>query len=256
MTLKSMARDLSRQSFECIAADWPAPANVHAFTTTRKGGVSEGIYDSFNLATHVGDQASAVTSNRQLLRTSFELPAEPVWLKQTHSNRVIDANCFDDIEADAAWVSSKDTVCAVLTADCLPVFFSSVSGDRVAVAHAGWRGLLNGVIGATFSAMQIKSEDCLVWLGPSIGSDAFEVGAEVLQAVADKNKATLPCFRQKNEQHWLCDMYQLARIELGQLGIEQVFGGGLCTYTDKENFYSFRRDGNTGRMASLIWMSE
>lgn len=251
-----MAKDSSRQSLECIVADWPAPDHVRAFTTIRKGGVSEGLYDSLNLASHVGDQSSAVTSNRQLLKASFELPAEPCWLKQTHSNRVIDANSFDDSDADAAWTSSKDTVCAVLTADCLPVFFSNKDGGCVAIAHAGWRGLLNGVISATFAAMQIKPDDCLVWLGPSTGPDAFEVGAEVMQSFTEKNRVTRQCFKQKDEQHWLCDMYQLARIELEQLGVNQVFGGGLCTYTDKENFYSFRRDGNTGRMASLIWMSE
>ena len=251
-----MAKDSSTQSLEWFAADWPAPDHVHAFTTTRKGGISEGVYDSFNLATHVGDLPSLVSSNRQLLKESFELPAEPCWLKQTHSNHVIDANRFDHIEADASWASSKGTVCAVLTADCLPVFFSNKDGSRVAMAHAGWRGLLNGVISATFSAMQIRPDDCLVWLGPSIGPDVFEVGLDVLQSFTGKNKATLPCFRQKDEEHWLCDMYQLARTELEQLGIRQVFGGGLCTYTDKENFYSFRRDGDTGRMASLIWITD
>ncbi len=251
-----MVKGLPRQPLECIAADWSAPDNVHAFTTTRTGGVSEGLYGSFNLASHVGDLPSAVTSNRQLLKASFKLPSEPCWLKQTHSNRVVDANCFDDIDADAAWTSGKDTVCSVLTADCLPVFFSNKDGSRVAISHAGWRGLLDGVISATFTATQIKPENCLVWLGPSIGPDAFEVGVEVVQSFTEKNNATRQCFKQKDEQHWLCDMYQLARIELGQLGVNQVFGGGLCTCTDKENFYSFRRDGNTGRMASLIWMSE
>jgi len=240
----------------CIAAEWPAPAHIYAFTTTRKGGVSEGVYDSFNLATHVDDRSSAVASNRRMLMESFGLPAEPVWLQQTHSNRVIDAMNFESTEADASWTSKKSSVCAVLTADCLPVFFTNSEGDRVAVAHAGWRGLLNGVIGATFKAMQIKPDDCIVWLGPSIGPDAFEVGEDVLHAFTEKNKLMPEAFQRKDEQHWLCDMYQLARIELMQLGISQVSGGGLCTFSDKENFYSYRRDGQTGRMASLIWIGE
>jgi YfiH family protein len=256
MTLKNTVNDSPMPSLECITADWPAPDHVRAFTTTRKCGVSDGSYASFNLASHVGDQLSAVNRNRERLRATFELPAEPCWLKQTHSNDVIDVSRFDRTEADASWAASKGTVCAVLTADCLPVFFSNKNGSRVAIAHAGWRGLLNGVISATFTAMQIRPTDCLVWLGPSIGPDAFEVGGEVLQSFSDKNKATLPSFRQKDEEHWFCDMYQLARVELEQLGIKQVFGGGLCTYTDKENFYSFRRDGDTGRMASLIWITD
>jgi YfiH family protein len=239
---------------ECVPADWPAPDHVHAFATTRKGGVSEGIYDSFNLASHVDDQISAVASNRQLLKDAFELPAEPVWLQQVHSKRVIDASHFDSIEADASWTSKKNTVCAVLTADCLPVFFTDKAGSRVAVAHAGWRGLLKGVVSATFSATKIKPDDCLVWLGPAIGPDAFEVGKEVLEAFTDIDSKARNAFRQKDEDHWYCDMYQLARIELARQGIEQVYGGGLCTYSDAENFYSYRRDGDTGRIASLIWM--
>ncbi len=251
-----MARVLSSRPLECIAADWPAPNRVHAFTTTRQGGCSEGAYKSFNLASHVNDQASAVTRNRQLLRQVFELPAEPVWLEQTHSNRVINADDYDHIEADASWASSQGVVCAVLTADCLPVLFTNKTGSRVAIAHAGWRGLLNGVISKIFSAMKIEADDALVWLGPAIGADAFEVGKEVLQSFSDKHRTTLQAFRQKDEEHWCCDMYRLARIELEQQGISQIYGGGLCTFSDRENFYSYRRDGNTGRMASLIWMSE
>lgn len=253
---KESSRQSSKQTAECISADWPAPGHVHAFTTTRKGGISEGVYDSFNLALHVNDRPGAVISNRQLLQDIFELPAQPLWLQQNHSNCVVAADHFDLIEADASWTSSKNTVCAVLTADCLPVFFTNKDGSRVAITHAGWRGLLNGVISATFSAMQIKPDDCLAWLGPSIGPDVFEVGKEVLQSFTDKDKATLQAFKQKDEEHWCCDMVQLARIELEQLGVEQIFSSGLCTYTDKENFYSYRRDGNTGRMASLIWIGE
>lgn len=246
----------SLPALECIAADWPVPDHVHAFTTTRKGGCSEAAYSSFNLASHVEDKTVAVTNNRQLLRDVFKLPAEPVWLEQTHSNHVIAADDFEHVEADASWTSKKGIVCAVLTADCLPVFFSNKSGSTVAIAHAGWRGLLNGVVTETFVAMRIKPDDCLVWLGPAIGAEVFEVGEEVVKSFTDKNAATLKAFRQKDEAHYLCDMYELVRIELEQQGIGQIFGGGLCTYTDKERFYSFRRDGRTGRMASLIWIGE
>jgi hypothetical protein len=256
MILIDMANASSSQPLECISADWPAPDHVYAFTTTRKGGVSEGAYDSFNLASHVGDQPSAVISNRQLLKDVFELPAEPVWLQQNHSNHVIDADHFEHIEADASWTSRKEVVCTVLTADCLPVFFTNKDGSRVAMAHAGWRGLLDGVISTTFSAMQIEPDDCLVWLGPSIGPDNFEVGTEVLRSFTGKDSERLRAFRQKNEEHWYCDMAQLARVELERQGVEQIFGGDLCTYSDEKKFYSYRRDGNTGRMANLIWMGE
>lgn len=253
--VKVFSNQASMQALECIPADWSAPGHVHAFTTTRKGGTSEGVYDSFNLAAHVGDQLSAVNANRQLLKDVFDLPAEPVWLQQVHSNRVITADKFNDSEADASWTSNRNVVCAVLTADCLPVFFSSKDGSRVAMAHAGWRGLLNGVISKTFSALHIKPDDCLVWLGPAIGPGAFEVGKEVLASFTEEDESTLHAFSQKDEEHWLCDMYQLARIELKKLGITQVSGGELCTYSDEENFYSFRRSGGTGRMASLIWIA-
>jgi len=145
----------------------------------------------------------------------------------------------------------------VLTADCLPVFFTSRQGDRVAVAHAGWRGVENGVISRCFAASGIRAEDCMVWLGPAIGADMFEVGIEVYELFVQKNPENASAFRQKDASHWLCDIYQLARLECQQLGIESIYGGDFCTYTDNTNFYSFRRDGaKTGRMASLIWMHD
>lgn len=246
---------------DCIRADWPVPENVRAFSTTRSHGFSLGTYAGLNLAQHVADDSLTVERNRNWLIEHFQLPSPPVWLQQTHSNTVIVADdfqhCQQPPEADAAWTSSPGVVCAVLTADCLPVFFSSRQGDRVAVTHAGWRGVLNGIISASFAATNIHPEDCLVWLGPAIGAEAFEVGHDVYQAFVDKNAAHVTAFRQKDEQHWLCDIYQLARIELRQLGIQSVYGGGLCTHTDASHFYSYRRDGaHTGRMASLIWLAE
>lgn len=246
---------------DCICPDWPAPETVQAFTTTRKNGYSVGSYASLNLAQHVEDDHSIVERNRDRLIKKFNLPSQPVWLQQTHSNTVIKADNFQHSlvppEADASWTSNSNVACAVLTADCLPVFFTNKQGDRVAVTHAGWRGALNGIITSSFLTMGIAAEDCLVWLGPAIGAENFEVGADVYKAFTHKNSENDIAFRQIDNQHWLCDIYQLARIELQQLGIQSIYGGGLCTYFDEENFYSFRRDGaRTGRMASLIWLAE
>jgi YfiH family protein len=247
-------------NMECIRPDWPAVETVQAFTTTRENGFSVGSYAGLNLAKHVEDDSSTVDRNRNFLIEHFNLPSSPVWLEQTHSNTVIAADQYQTLKtphkADASWTSKPDVVCTVLTADCLPVFFTNKQGDRVAVAHAGWRGVLNGVISATFVASGIRAEDCMVWLGPAIGTDAFEVGHDVYQVFSSKNAENVGAFIQKDEQHWLCDINQLARIELQQLGIQSIYGGSRCTYSDKEHFYSFRRDGEqTGRMASLIWLA-
>jgi YfiH family protein len=246
-----------------IRASWPAPDNVHALTTTRncsheQPGKSTGVYASFNLAEHVYDQTSDVSSNRQLLNEHFKLPSEPAWLKQTHSDRVIklDEVGQKELEADASWTTDTNIVCAVLTADCLPVFFTNSTGSCVAIAHAGWRGMLNGIISSTFNASDIEADDCMVWLGPAIGPNFFEVGDDVRQDFLAKDGACSQAFIKKDALHWMCDLYQLARIELEQLGIHNTSGGDLCTYSDKERFYSYRRDGETGRMASLIWIAD
>ncbi len=243
-----------------IRPDWPAPETVQAFTSTRKNGYSTGSYASLNLAQHVEDDSATVERNRDRLIEDFNLPSQPIWLQQTHSNAVITADDFQNPlvppEADASWTSNPNIVCAVLTADCLPVFFTNKQGDRVAVAHAGWRGALNGIITSSFLATGIAAGDCLVWLGPAIGAGDFEVGADVYQAFTSKNPENTIAFRQTDDQHWLCDIYQLARIECQQLGIHTIYGGEFCTYSDEEHFYSFRRDGaQTGRMASLIWLA-
>lgn len=246
---------------DCIYPDWPVPETVKAFTSTRKNGFSSASYASLNLAQHVEDDRSMVERNRDRLIEHFDLPSQPIWLQQTHSNTVITADdCIHSTtppEADASWTSNPEVVCAVLTADCLPVFFANKQGDRVAVAHAGWRGALNGIITSSFLATGIAAEDCLVWLGPAIGAENFEVGTDVYKAFISKNPENTVAFRQIDDQHWLCDIYQLARIECQQLGIYSIYGGGFCTYSDEEHFYSFRRDGaQTGRMASLIWVAE
>jgi YfiH family protein len=238
-----------------IVPQWPVPQNVHALVTLRSGGYSAGAYAGFNVADHTGDDSLAVRRNRKLLREYFRLPAEPAWLQQVHSNRVILADqVAAGTEADASWTASSDVVCVVLTADCLPVLISSRDGSKVAAAHAGWRGLHAGIITNTVRVLDTNPAELRVWLGPAIGPAAFEVGPEVVRAFKTRHADNVAAFRQKDEQHWLCDIYRLARLELARLGIESVHGGGECTYSDDQRFYSYRRDGDTGRMASLIWL--
>ncbi|MGZ5043897.1 MAG: peptidoglycan editing factor PgeF [Methylobacter sp.] len=235
-----------------LAPDWPAPANIHAATTLRTGGVSCGAYASLNPAMHVGDDADPVKQNRRIIKELLGLPGDPVWLEQIHSNRAVPAIIAEPLQqADASYTAEPGVVCAVMTADCLPLLVCAADGSEVAAIHAGWRGLLAGVIGNTLKAMQ--SNDLLVWLGPAIGPDCFEVGAEVRDAFLEKSAAFITAFKQQDNGKWLADIYQLARIDLAMLGIDKVYGGGFCTVTEHERFYSYRRDKQTGRMATLIW---
>lgn len=244
-----------QQSPGFITPVWPAPVNVHALTTLRSGGYSSGSYTSFNLAAHTEDDFGTVLRNRALLREHFSLPAEPVWLQQVHSNRIVTADPGEiGAEADGSCSSRVGTVCVVMTADCLPVLICNRQGSKVAAVHAGWRGLHAGVVKNAISMLESDPADLMVWLGPAIGPQAFEVGPEVLRAFTDRNGENTSAFRQTDDHHWLCNLYQLARIDLFNQGVTSVFGGNECTFTDEERFYSYRRDGNTGRMASLIWL--
>lgn len=240
-----------------IIPDWPAPPKVRALITTRSGGVSAAPYGSMNLGDHVGDDAQHVAQNRALLRA--HLPAEPKWLNQVHGIAVADA-CATGAEADASVASQASEVCVVLTADCLPILLCDQSGTVVGAAHAGWRGLLSGVIEATVAAMQVPPSSLLAYLGPAIGPQAFEVGEEVREAFvaadSDAVSAFTPGDRQGETQKWMADIYWLARLRLERLGVAGVYGGGMCAYTDAERFFSYRRDRVTGRMASLIWLEE
>ncbi len=241
---------------DIIQPDWPAPVNIKALSTTRVGGVSTGPYSSFNLATHVDDLPEHVLQNRQRLRERFHLPAEPVWLNQVHGVAVVDAavaTADAEVAADASYTDRRNRVCAVMTADCLPLLFCNRAGTRVAAAHAGWRGLQAGVIEATVAALGETPAQLLVWLGPAIGPDAFEVGDEVRAAFMTELPDSEVAFVASRPGHWLADIYQLARMRLHRLGIESVYGGQFCTYTDAQRFYSYRRDPTTGRMATLIW---
>ena len=258
-----------------LSLHWPEngsakPDNVQAYTTLISGGVSTGDYSQYNLAAHVGDDLLAVKANRIKLAEDLRLPAEPVWLEQVHSNKVILADeqltsasaqpaVQAIVQADASIARQKGVVCAVLTADCLPVFFCNQSGTEVAVAHAGWRGLHAGIIRNTVKAMKSSAEELLVSFGPAIGAKVFEVGEEVFHAFVDKNSKNKSAFvkiaKQRGKQQYLCDIYQLARIELQSVGVQQIAGENYCTYSEAQRFYSYRRQRNTGRMASLIWLS-
>ena len=252
---------MAEPDFGWLMPDWPAPANVFASTTTRRGGVSESPFDSLNLGDHVGDSIEAVASNRLLLKQYCDLPAEPVWLKQVHGIEVVNAAVVNDMPvADASFAHDSNIVCTVMTADCLPVLLCDQAGSVVAAIHAGWRGLANGVIEATLKSMGITASNIMAWLGPAIGPKVFEVGDEVRQQFIAFDPQAVEAFQPSKlssvEGRWLADIYLLARQRLATLGVEQVYGGHCCTYSDRERFYSYRRDGVTGRMASLIWLGQ
>lgn len=238
-----------------LVPEWPAPAGVRATVTTRAGGVSSGPWASFNLASHVGDDPAAVAENRRRLRTALDLPSEPSWLQQVHEHAVARLPGPMPAAADAAVVFGRGPVCAVLVADCLPVFLASRDGDRVGVAHAGWRGLAAGVVEATVVALGCDPARLVAWLGPAIGPRAFEVGEEVRAAFTDRDAAAAALFHPCRAGRWLADLPALARRRLMACGVASVHGGGTCTVSDAARFYSYRRDGVTGRMAALAWLA-
>ncbi len=235
-----------------IEPNWPVKANIHAAFTLRSGGLSEGAFQSLNPALHVNDNPNTVLKNRELLEKMLKLPSSPVWLEQIHSHCVIKLDVNTVLQqADASYTDQAGIVSAVMTADCLPVLLASSDGSEVAAVHAGWRGLLAGVIGNTVA--MFKADNVMAWLGPAIGPDCFEVGGEVKASFLSKSNKFGSAFKQINQKKYLADIYQLATIDLAMQGITQVYGGGFCTVTDKKRFYSYRRDGETGRMAALIW---
>lgn len=240
-----------------IVPDWPAPARVKAAATLRIGGVSEGSFASLNLGAHVGDDTSAVAENRRLLRAALGLPSEPTWLNQVHGTAVTVAAgpSASPPTADASVAFSGDAVCAVLTADCLPVLFCDRAGTRVAAAHAGWRGLVGGVLAETINALRVPPSELLAWLGPAIEQEAFEVGPEVREQFMARDPNNAAAFQSNARGRWQADLYQLARNELARLGVTSVHGGGFKCFADSERFFSYRRDPRTGRMATLVWLA-
>lgn len=233
-----------------ITPDWPAPANIRALCTTRTGGFSEGPWSGFNLGTRCGDNDAHAAQNRDLLRS--RLPAAPQWLNQVHGTTVVQhpGRTVTEPQADAIVAFEARQVCAVLTADCLPVFFCNRAGDRVGVAHAGWRGLADGVLQETIAALEVAPGELLAWMGPAIGPQSYEVGPEL----ADAFHREFPAGFTRHKDRFLLDLYSLAGLKLRQAGVQEITGGGFCTLSDSSRFFSYRRDGVTGRMASLIWM--
>ena len=240
-----------------ILPDWPAPKNVRAVVTTRHGGTSRAPYENLNLGSHVGDDPNALRENRTCMRTALALPAEPLWLKQVHGINVLDAAQGGvEPEADGAFAVQPGVVCAVLTADCLPVLLCNRQGTKVAALHAGWRGLAGGVIEAGVKALNVPGNDLLAWLGPAIGAGKFEVGEEVRSIFVEHDTQATSAFCATREGKYLADIYQLARLRLQSLGVTAVYGGGFCTVSDNSRFFSYRRDGVTGRMATLVWLTD
>ncbi|OOG86525.1 multi-copper polyphenol oxidoreductase [Pseudomonas sp. A25(2017)] len=235
-----------------LTPDWPAPARVKACVTTRVGGVSLAPFDSLNLGDHVGDEPAAVAENRRRLTDQFAIT--PAWLQQVHGIAVVEADPAQVATADASWTDTPGIACTAMTADCLPVLFCNRAGTRVAAAHAGWRGLANGVLEATLDSLAVPADEILAWLGPAIGPQAFEVGPEVREAfIVQLPQAAQAFTASPNAGKFLADIYTLARLRLAARGVTAVYGGGLCTVTDPR-FFSYRRNPRTGRFASLIWI--
>ena len=237
-----------------LVPDWPAPESVIAVSTTRAGGVSRGPYASLNLGAHVGDEPGAVQENRRVLRTALDLAAEPCWLTQVHGSTVVDADSVTSAapEADGAVSRAAGMACAVLTADCLPVLFAARDGSAVGAAHAGWRGLAGGVLENTVAALGLAPDALLAWLGPAISQSAFEVGPEVRDAFTANDPSADDHFVPNARGRLQADLYGLARQRLNAMGVSAVYGGGWCTLSDSERFFSYRRDPTCGRMATLV----
>lgn len=236
-----------------LTPQWPAPARVKACVTTRSGGVSVAPFDSFNLGEHVADDLLSVQKNRQRLVSL--LGCKPAWLQQVHGTAVVEACPTRLLEADASWSREPGVACAVMTADCLPALFCDRAGTRVAAAHAGWRGLAAGVLETTLEKLAVPADQVLVWLGPAIGPQAFEVGAEVREAFVDQHAQSAQAFQPSvNSGKFMADIYQLARVRLAACGVTAVYGGDFCTFNDPR-FFSYRRSAQTGRFASLIWLA-
>ncbi|TCJ98545.1 hypothetical protein EV694_0954 [Volucribacter psittacicida] len=245
-----------------IIPAWQCSTNVRAFTTTRMGGVSLPPFESFNLATHVGDEKNSVETNRTLLVQQGQLPHMPAFLQQVHSTKVIrlpeDLSSTDTPIADAVYTCQPNQVCLVMTADCLPVLLVNQQGNEVAAVHAGWRGLCEGILENTLAKFQSNPTQILAWLGPAISQNAFQVGEEVRQQFVQRDPQAALAFKQDksavgNQNKFLADLYLLAKQRLNALGVSQITGGEYCTYRQAEHFFSYRRKQQTGRMASLIW---
>ena len=233
------------------------PNNIKLLSTPRflDGGSSKNNFKNFNLALHVNDKESHVLANRSLLLSQYRLPSNPKWINQTHSNISVNADSISTIiEADASYSKKIGTVCGILTADCLPVFVSNKEGTAVGIAHAGWRGLISGIIESLIKSFDGNTEDLIVYLGPAISQLSFEVGEEVKSEYLSKNENFMSCFNFLNDKYYL-NLYDAARVVLKSLGVKSISGGNRCTFNEPDQFFSYRRDGHkSGRMAHLIWI--
>ena len=250
-----MRARLGPEGRDWLVPDWPAPARVRAFVTTRSGGVSEGEYASMNLGSTSGDRPANVTKNRLIVRE--RLPATPRWLAQVHGAEVAILGSLGPeavAKADAAVAHRAGEVCTVLTADCMPVLLCDEAGRRVAIAHAGWRGMAAHVIENAVRAMDVPPESVVAWMGPAIGPQAFEVGPEVREAFLAGDAGADAAFRPHREGKFLADLYALARRRLARAGVSRVHGGGFCTFRERERFFSYRREKKSGRMGAFIWI--
>jgi polyphenol oxidase len=255
-----------------LRPQWPAPRAVRALFTLRLGGVSRGPYASLNLGAHVGDAATAVAENRRRVRLQLQLPGEPVWIEQIHGVDVVELDGMVGVpaapavasaaatapvaapRADAIVARSAGRVCAVQVADCLPVLIAARDGRAVAAVHAGWRGLAAGVLEAALRRLDVDPTLLMAWLGPAIGAEHFEVGAEVRSVFVDHDPQAERAFAANPRGRWQCDLVALARQRLARAGVADLYGGTWCTYADPARFFSYRRDGRCGRMAALIWL--
>jgi YfiH family protein len=249
---------MTRAPLVTIDAEWPAPPHVRVLTTTRAGGVSEFSYASLNLAMHVGDDPERVAVNRACLLEALRLPSSPVWLDQHHGTRVIDASRDRDRRADGSYTTEPGIVCAILTADCLPIILTDRAGTEVAALHAGWRGLAAGIIAAGVGRMRPSPANLIAWLGPAISVARYEVGQELYETFIGQAPALVSAFAPTRPGHYRCDLYAIARTLLRETGVTGIHGGTHCTHREAERFFSYRRDGgngrDTGRMATLAWI--
>ncbi|MCG9583785.1 peptidoglycan editing factor PgeF [Vibrio tubiashii] len=239
---------------DLIVPNWPAAKQIKAFASTRCDGFSIGVYQGLNLGTHVGDELAKVEQNRQWLTEQANMPSAPVWLNQTHSTVVEEVNAPTSqvLNADGVFTSTTNVVCSAMTADCLPVLLTNVQGTQIAAVHAGWRGLANGIVE---NAVEKFDGEVMAWIGPAIGAQVFEVGKDVVDAFVSVEAKAMAAFTPRmQEGKWLADMNQLVTQRLQRAGVNQVYYSELCTFEDAERFYSYRRDGVTGRQATFIWI--
>jgi purine-nucleoside/S-methyl-5'-thioadenosine phosphorylase / adenosine deaminase len=237
-----------------LRANWPAPEHVRAGTSIRSGGLSQAPYNDLNLAHHVGDEPGNVKNNREIILNHLELQSEPIWLDQTHSSQIISIdNEPESREADGSFTTEQNKICTIMTADCVPVLFCDSNGTKIAAIHAGWQGICRGIIENAIKEFSVP-ESLLVWIGPCISSKYYEVGKDVYERCINHSSSLKSAFDQINEDHWYCDLVNIVKIILKNAGVGLIYECNLCTYKMDKLFYSYRRDGNTGRTASMIWM--